>query len=87
MPVGLTGGCDQGRRPREQGERCLGPDPRYLAYLPQDLGRDERTDSRDLGERGVDLSEREAEMGADMSDGAGEMDLDLRWHRKTAIRG
>src|SRR6266545_2631761 len=75
VPVGLARRCSQWGGPREYGEGGLGPNPRGVPHLPQDLGGDERPDPGDVGEAHPGLPDR----GFDAPVHGGDLPIPTRW--------
>jgi hypothetical protein len=61
VPEGHPRGSHEWGCPGHLRERALRSDPCHVSQLPQDLGRDDRTDARHLGEGRTRLSERTLE--------------------------
>jgi hypothetical protein len=68
VSVRLTRGGKERRGSGHHREGGLGADPGDLSHLTEDLGRDERTHSRDLGERGPRPLDRSVDLLACLGD-------------------
>jgi hypothetical protein len=70
VSVRLTRGGEERRGSGHHREGGFGPDPGDLSHFTEDLGGDERADSRDLGERGARPLDRGFDLLACLGDGS-----------------